>query len=80
LYERQATNIKKTNNFHRHLPPAQSDLAQQILKDPYNFDFLTMHKDAHEREIEQALITHVKDFLLELGQGFAFVGSQVPLT
>lgn len=80
LYERQAKSNKKVTNFHEHLPPAQSDLANEILKDPYNFDFLTIQSDAHEREIENALITHVRDFLLELGQGFAFVGSQVPLT
>ncbi len=80
LYERQAESSKKVTNFHEHLPPAQSDLANEILKDPYNFDFLTIQGDAHERAIENALITHVRDFLLELGQGFAFVGSQVPLT
>lgn len=80
LYERQAKSSKKITNFHEHLPPAQSDLANEILKDPYNFDFLTIQGDAHEREIENALITHVRDFLIELGQGFAFVGSQVPLT
>ena len=51
-----------------------------MLKDPYHFDFLTVGEKAHEREIEDALVTHVRDFLIELGQGFAFVGSQVPLT
>jgi hypothetical protein len=50
------------------------------LKDPYNFDFLTIQGKAHERAIEHALVTHIRDFLIELGQGFAFVGSQVPLT
>jgi hypothetical protein len=55
-------------------------LAHEILKDPYNFDFLTISDEAHERDIENALVTHVRDFLIELGQGFAFVGSQVPLT
>ena len=54
-------------------------MAREILKDPYNFDFLTITNEAHERDIENALVTHVRDFLLELGQGFAFVGSQVPL-
>ena len=58
----------------------QADLAIEMLKDPYQFDFLTIHEEAHERAIEHALITHMKDFLIELGQGFAFVGSQVPLT
>lgn len=51
LYERQAKNSKKVTNFHEHLPHAQSDLANKILKDPYNFDFLTIQSDAHEREI-----------------------------
>jgi predicted nuclease of restriction endonuclease-like (RecB) superfamily len=51
-----------------------------MLKDPYNFDFLTIHGKAHERAIENALVTHIRDFLIELGQGFAFVGSQVLLT
>lgn len=80
LYERQGISDKKVANYREHLPAAQSDLAHQILKDPYNFDFLTISDEAHEREIENALVTHVRDFLLELGQGFAFVGSQVPLT
>lgn len=56
-----------------------SDLAQQILKDPYNFDFLTLGDDAHERHLEAGLLQHIREFLLELGQGFAFVGSQYPL-
>lgn len=80
LYQRQAVTTKKISNYHEHLPAAQSDLANEMLKDPYNFDFLTIQEKAHEREIENALVTHVRDFLLELGQGFAFVGSQVPLT
>lgn len=80
LYERQGIPINKTTNYHEHLPSAQSDLARDILKDPYNFDFLTITDEAHERDIENALVTHVRDFLIELGQGFAFVGSQVPLS
>lgn len=80
LYARQGIIDNKTTNFHEHLPTSQSDLARDILKDPYNFDFLTISDDAHERDIENALVTHVRDFLIELGQGFAFVGSQVPLT
>ena len=79
LYERQGVTNNKTTNYHEHLPTPQSDLAREILKDPYNFDFLTITNEAHERDIENALVTHVRDFLLELGQGFAFVGSQVPL-
>ncbi len=79
LYERQAIAEKKLSNYPQHLPSLQSDLAQEILKDPYNFDFLTIQGKAHERSIEDGLIAHIRDFLLELGQGFAFVGSQVPL-
>jgi predicted nuclease of restriction endonuclease-like (RecB) superfamily len=80
LYERQAEPNKKISNFHKQLPALQSDLANEMLKDPYNFDFLTIQGKAHERAIENALVTHIRDFLIELGQGFAFVGSQVPLT
>ena len=67
---------KSINNFERTLPPAQSDLAQQSLKDPYIFDFLTIAEPYRERELELALLGHVEKFLLELGQGFAFVGRQ----
>jgi predicted nuclease of restriction endonuclease-like (RecB) superfamily len=71
---------KALTNFQRSLPPPDSDLAERILKDPYNFDFLTVTQAAKEREIERGLLTHLRDLLLELGRGFAFVGSQVPLT
>ena len=57
----------------------KSDLAQQLLKDPYNFDFLTLTTEARERDLEQQLLVHLRQFLIELGVGFAFVGSQVPL-
>lgn len=67
------------SNFETTLPAPQSDLAQQITKDPYCFDFLTLHADARERELELGLVEHIRDFLLELGVGFSFVGSQVPL-
>ena len=63
-------------NFERVLPPETSDLAQQALKDPYQFDFLTLRQAAHERDVERALVARVKDLLLELGKGFAFVASQ----
>lgn len=66
-------------NFKAALPEPQSDLAQNILKDPYSFDFLGLGDQAHEREIEKALVAHVRRFLLELGVGFAFVGSQYHL-
>jgi predicted nuclease of restriction endonuclease-like (RecB) superfamily len=71
---------KALTNFQRELPPPESDLAEQILKDPYNFDFLTVTATAKEREIENGLLSHLRDLLLELGRGFSFVGSQVPLT
>jgi len=73
LYEREG---KALTNFSNTLPPPQSDLANQILKDPYNFDFLTMTKDYKERELEMALIDNITSFLLELGSGFAFIGKQ----
>src|SRR6202789_2809582 len=76
LHEREG---KALTNFQRALPPPDSDLAEQILKDPYNFDFLTVSQKAHEREIERGLLLHLRDLLLELGRGFAFVGSQVLL-
>ena len=67
------------SNFPDTLPAAQSDLAREALKDPYRFDFLGLTEAAHERDIENALMQHVTDFLLELGAGFAFVGRQVLL-
>ena len=70
---------KALTNFKATLPPPQSDLAQQTLKDPYVFDFITLAADAQERDLERGLVEHVRDFLLELGVGFAFVGSQVHL-
>ncbi|MCC7492840.1 MAG: DUF1016 family protein [Fimbriimonadaceae bacterium] len=66
-------------NFERTLPGPQSELAQQITKDPYTFDFLTLGPAAHERDLERGLLGHVREFLLELGVGFAFVGSQYHL-
>jgi predicted nuclease of restriction endonuclease-like (RecB) superfamily len=68
---------KAVTNFQRTLPPPQSDLASQLLKDPYVFDFLTLEKTFHERELETGLLRHLQDFLVELGTGFAFVGRQV---
>jgi predicted nuclease of restriction endonuclease-like (RecB) superfamily len=67
---------KATSNFALRLPAPQSDLAQQALKDPYLFDFLTLAEPFRERELETGLIAHLEKFLLELGQGFAFVGRQ----
>ncbi|MFM9267733.1 YhcG family protein [Tychonema sp. BBK16] len=76
LYRRQG---KADTNFSRTLPNPQSELAQQLLKDPYNFDFISLSQEAKERELEKALIDRIRDFLLELGVGFAFVGSQYHL-
>jgi predicted nuclease of restriction endonuclease-like (RecB) superfamily len=76
LYQRQG---RAVTNFSRTLPAPQSDLAQQITKDPYNFDFLTLGPAAHERDLEGGLLAHIRRFLLELGVGFAFVGSQYHL-
>ncbi len=75
-HERQG---KAVNNFKDTLPPADSDLASQVFKDPYLFDFLGTADPRREREVEQALVDHVQRFLLELGSGFAFVGRQVRL-
>lgn len=66
-------------NFAERLPKPQSDLARETLKDPYRFDFLGLGPEAHERDLEDALVQHVTRFLLELGAGFAFVGRQVHL-
>jgi predicted nuclease of restriction endonuclease-like (RecB) superfamily len=68
---------KAVTNFERLLPPPQSDLARQSLKDPYIFDFLTLEEPFRERELETNLLRHLERFLLELGQGFAFVGRQL---
>jgi len=76
LFERSGTAI---TNFEDRLPKPQSDLARESLKDPYRFDFLGLTEEAQEREIENALVKHVTEFLLELGAGFAFVGRQVLL-
>jgi predicted nuclease of restriction endonuclease-like (RecB) superfamily len=76
LHERQG---KAPNNFALTLPPKDSDMAAQVFKDPYLFDFLGTADTRKEREVEQALIDHVQKFLLELGAGFAFVGRQVLL-
>jgi predicted nuclease of restriction endonuclease-like (RecB) superfamily len=73
LYQRQGGAI---TNFDQVLPQPQSDLMQQIVKDPYMFDFLTMGDERSERALEGALIDHIRDFLLELGVGFAFLGRQ----
>jgi predicted nuclease of restriction endonuclease-like (RecB) superfamily len=70
---------KALTNFPATLPPADSDMAAQVFKDPYLFDFLGTADPRREREVEQALVDHIQRFLLELGSGFAFVGRQVHL-
>lgn len=70
---------RAVSNFDAVLPKPDSDLAQQVLKDPYIFDFLTLTEPFHERELETELVRQVEKFLLELGQGFAFVGRQYRL-
>ena len=76
LYQREG---KAVTNFKERLPVVQSALASQTLKDPYIFDFLTVHDAAIEREIEKDLVKHLEKFLIELGSGFAFVGRQYKL-
>jgi predicted nuclease of restriction endonuclease-like (RecB) superfamily len=78
LYARQVK-VAKTDNFQQTLPSPQSDLVQQAFKDPYVFQFLTLADNAKERELEQGLLTKIRDFMLELGSGFAFMGSQYHL-
>lgn len=74
LYARQGKSI---NNFQVKLPEPQSDLAEQTLKDPYNFDFLALREEYNERELEDALVEQITQFLLELGTGFSFIGKQI---
>ncbi len=76
LHRRQG---KALTNFHRVLAAPQSDLAHGTLKDPYLFDFLALSSEARERDLERALLAHVRKFLLEMGAGFALVGSQYHL-
>jgi predicted nuclease of restriction endonuclease-like (RecB) superfamily len=73
LFNRQGNAV---TNFQENLPSPQSELAEATLKNPYFFDFLSLGKKAHEREVEKGLITHIEKFLLELGEGFAFLGRQ----
>jgi predicted nuclease of restriction endonuclease-like (RecB) superfamily len=76
LYRREG---KAITNFKAVLPASQSDLAQQTTKDPYIFDFLTLHKEHLEKELEEGLVHNIQKCLIELGQGFAFVGQQYPI-
>ena len=76
LYQSQG---KAITNFSKTLPDYQSDLIKETLKDPYNFDFLQITANFKEKELENALIDNIQNFLIELGSGFAFVGKQVEL-
>jgi len=76
LFERQG---KAIHNFTNTLPEITSDLAHQLMKDPYQFDFLSLTENYKERELENALVENISKFLLELGSGFAYVGKQVLL-
>ncbi len=78
LYQRQL-HTKKTHNFRRLLPAQQARMIDGMFKDPYIFDFIALEPEAKEREIELALLRHLRQFLVELGAGFAFVGSQYKL-
>lgn len=79
LYQRQAISADKTTNFLKRLPSPQSQLAHDLVKNPYNFDFLGLHDQAYERDIEHASVQHITKFMIEMGKGFAFVGTQVPI-
>ena len=76
LYERKGSKI---SNFSKTLPDVQGDLANQIIKDPYNFDFLTISENYKEKDLQRCLEDNIYRFLLELGKGFSFVGRQVKL-
>jgi predicted nuclease of restriction endonuclease-like (RecB) superfamily len=76
LFKREG---KAITNFSKTLPALQSDLATQIIKDPYNFDFLTLTENYNERDLEQKLVQHITKFLMELGTGFAYMGKQIPI-
>ncbi|MDR1739169.1 MAG: PDDEXK nuclease domain-containing protein, partial [Bacteroidales bacterium] len=76
LYERQG---KAVTNFNLTLPDTHGDLANEIMKDPYNFDFLRLSEKVKETDLEKALVDHISQFLPELGIGFAYMGRQFPL-
>jgi predicted nuclease of restriction endonuclease-like (RecB) superfamily len=76
LYQHEG---KTVNNFDAHLPAPQSQLAKEILRDPYHFDFLSMTEMYQEKDLEDALAKHISEFLMELGSGFAYMGRQKEL-
>lgn len=77
LFSRQG---KAITNFENVLPAVDSDLARETFKSPYVFDFLMLSEEAREKDLEKALVQHLKKFMLELGKGFAYVGNQYNLT
>lgn len=79
LYERQALLENKTTNFDNTLPSPNNEQVKELLKDPYIFDFITADKDSKELDIERELTANITKLLLELGNGFAFVGKQYHL-
>lgn len=79
LYSRQSGTAIKTTNFKDKLPSPTSQLAQEMIKDPYKFHFLTVGDDAHEKDVHNGLVEHVRQFLMELGQGFALYGTKYPI-
>ena len=76
LFQRQG---KALTNFSRTLPAPQSELAQELIKDPYSFDFIAFGPEMLERDLERSLLENLRSLILELGKGFAFVGSQYHL-
>ena len=76
LYGREGKSI---TNFEKRLPALHSDLARQTLKDPYNFDFLTIREGYDEKELQKEMVDKISDFLLELGEGFAYIGKEYHL-
>lgn len=79
LYNRQSNHSLKTTNFKDRMPLPNSALAQEMIKDPYKFHFLTVGENAHEKDVHNGLVGHVKEFLMELGQGFALYGTKYPI-
>ena len=76
LYERQADNNKKIRNFEATLPVTQSELATDMMKDPYIFELANLKEKALEKDVEESMLNSVKNVLMEFGNGFSFVGNQ----
>lgn len=80
LYERQAENNKKLNNFSENLPEIQGELATEVMKDPYIFELVGIDEKISEKNLEKAMVEKIKNVLLELGKGFSFVGNQYKIS